>query len=448
MLVEWFEVKNNIYACLEIGSSEARILVCNIRQERLYVLSQQEILAEGIENGNVINVNQIVEILKNLKEKVEKDLHQEIQSVLLAIPSVDVNIENITTTLSVEANKPISPANVKQLFRNVINQPTYRDQVVVNIIPRSFIVDEKNAIQNPLGIIGNQVSLSAQKMTASSSLVYNLINVVELAGFRISDIVLGSVAEMMYVATPEQLYKGVCHVNIGKSTTTITVSQGGKVLSSVSLSIGGEHVTEEISEAFQIEKSEAELLKVNFARINYDDMIPEIIYTAEGNGEFICITRQMLSDVVTSRYEDILKLVKQYLTENGYKHEDIKYIFTGGAVELEGLNILGKFVFAQDIHIFRPSMLGVRKAKYAKLVGMATFNHEIALLTSQKSNIINFDAYSDARGINLMHESRQETEKKVSVKTNNQDKSYMDHKLENSGVLVRLFDMIFDEKAE
>ena len=62
---------------------------------------------------------------------------------------------------------------------------------------------------------------------------------------------------MMYVATPEQLYKGVCHVNIGKSTTTITVSQGGKVLSSVSLSIGGEHVTEEISEAFQIEKSEA-----------------------------------------------------------------------------------------------------------------------------------------------------------------------------------------------
>ena len=142
MLVEWFEVKNNIYACLEIGSSEARILVCNIRQERLYVLSQQEILAEGIENGNVINVNQIVEILKNLKEKVEKDLHQEIQSVLLAIPSVDVNIENITTTLSVEANKPISPANVKQLFRNVINQPTYRDQVVVNIIPRSFIVDE------------------------------------------------------------------------------------------------------------------------------------------------------------------------------------------------------------------------------------------------------------------------------------------------------------------
>lgn len=448
MLVEWFEVKNNIYACLEIGCSEARMIVCNIRQERLYVLSKQEILAEGIENGNVINVNQIVEILKTLKEKVEKDLKQEIQSVLLAIPSVDVNIENITSTLSVEANRPISAANVKQLFRQVINQPTYRDQVVVNIIPRSFIVDENNVIQNPLGIIGNQISLSAQKITASSSLVYNLINVVELAGLRISDIVLGSVAEMLYVATPEQLHKGVCHVNIGKSTTTVTVSQGGKVLSSVSLSIGGSNVTEDISQAFQIEKSEAELLKVNFARINYDDTFPEIIYTAEVNGEFVCITRQMLSDVITSRYENILKLVKQYLTENGYKHEDIQYIFTGGAVEVEGLDVLGKFVFAQDIHIFRPSMLGVRNAKYAKLIGMATFSHEIALLTAQKSNIIDFDTYSDLDRINLMQQSQQETEKVVSVKTKTQDKSYMDHKLENSGVLVRLFDMIFDEKAE
>lgn len=441
-------MKNNIYACLEIGGSEARIIVCNIRQERLYVLSKQEVLAAGIENGNVTNVNQVVEVLKSLKVKVEKDLKQEIQGVILAIPSVEVNIEHITTTISIESNKQIGPANVKQLFRNVINQPTYRDQVVVNIVPRSFIVDEKNMIQNPLGLIGNQLSLSAQKFTASASLVYNFINVVELAGFRISDIVLGSIAEMMYVATPEQLHKGVCHVNIGKSTTTITISQNGKVLSSVALSIGGNSVTDDISEAFQLEKSDAELLKVNFARLNYDDIFPEIIYTAQINGEFVCITRQMLSDVVMPRYEEILKLVKQYLTEKGYKHEEIQYLFTGGAVEIEGLDVLGKFIFGQDLHIVRPTMLGVRHAKYAKLIGMATFSHELSLLTAQKSNIIDFDAYAQPESTKLIHDSQQEKQKNISVKVKNQDKSYMDHKLENSGVLVRLFDMIFDEKVE
>ena len=271
---------------------------------------------------------------------------------------------------------------------------------------------------------------------------------VELAGFRISDIVLGSIAEMMYVATPEQLNKGVCHVNVGKSTTTITISLKGKVLSSVALSIGGDSVTDDISEVFQIEKSDAELLKVNFARLNYDDIFPEIIYTAEMNGEFVCITRQMLSDVVTPRYEEILKLVKQYLTEKGYKQDEIQYLFTGGAVEVEGLDVLGKFIFAQDIHVIRPSMLGVRHSKYAKLIGMATFSHELSLLTAQKSNIIDFDAYAQPESTMLIHDSQQEKQKNISVKVKNQDKSYMDHKLENSGVLVRLFDMIFDEKVE
>ena len=54
MLVEWLEVKNNIYACLEIGCAEVRLMVCNIRQERLYVLSQQSIVTAGIENGTVV----------------------------------------------------------------------------------------------------------------------------------------------------------------------------------------------------------------------------------------------------------------------------------------------------------------------------------------------------------------------------------------------------------
>ncbi len=65
--MEWFDLKNNIYACLEIGCAEARMMVCNIRQERLYVLSQQSVIVDGIENGNVVNVNQIVDKLKLLK---------------------------------------------------------------------------------------------------------------------------------------------------------------------------------------------------------------------------------------------------------------------------------------------------------------------------------------------------------------------------------------------
>lgn len=447
MLVEWFEVKNNIYACLEIGCAEARIMVCNIRQERLYVLSQQSIVATGIENGNVVNVNQIVEKLKLLKANVEADLKQDIQNVLLAVPSVECRIDNVTNSLELDSNQPIRYADVKQLFRDVINQPTYHDQVAINIVPRAFVVDDKNAIQNPLGIIGNQLTLHAQKVTASASLVYNLINVAELAGFRIADIVLGSVAETMYALTPEQLKKGACHVNIGKGMTTITVVHSGKVVSSVSLSTGGQDVTQHICEAFKVDEQTAEMLKLNFGRIYHESTAPEIIYAEDLDGEFVCVTRQMLTDIITGRYEAIFKVIKQYLVENCYKHDQMQYVFTGGASEIEGFDLLAKTIFAQEITIFTPSMLGARQSKYVKLIGMATFIHEISLLTGQKSNIIDVDQYANVTAdtsLNVVETIPTE----VPVKSKGADKSFMDHKLENSGVLVRIFDMIFDEKVE
>ena len=445
--MEWFELKNNIYACLEIGCAEARMMVCNIRQERLYVLSQQSVIVDGVENGNVVNVNQIVDKLKLLKSKVEADLKQDIQSVLLAIPSIECRIDNINTTLDLGTNRTISHADIKQLFREIINQPTYHEQVAINIVPRFFFVDDKNAIQNPLGIIGNQLNLHAQKFTASASVVYNLIHVAELAGFRIADIMMGSVAETMYALNSDQLKQGACHVNIGKDMTTITIVHSGKVISSVSLSTGGQDVTRHIAEAFNVDEKIAEMLKVSFGRIYYESATSEIIYADEVDEQFICITRQMLIDVLTSRYEFILNLIKQYLIENSYKQDQMQYIFTGGASEIDGFALLAKTVLAQEVTVFTPSMLGSRHAKYVKLIGMATFIHEMSLLLGQKSNIIDFDQYANVTAEIALNEIEPLSTEALS-KPRERDKSFMDHKLENSGVLVRIFDMIFDEKVE
>lgn len=442
-------MKNNIYACLEIGCAESRILVCNIRQERLYVLAHAEVKTEGIEHGNVINVNQAVDMLKKLKDKVELDLNQEIQGVILSIPSIDINLDNVKTSISLQANKPINTLEIKQLFRSVLNQPVYRDQIVVNVVPRLFMVDDKNVIQNPFGIIGQSLMLRAQKITANASLVYNLINVVELAGFRISDIVLGAMSELMYALSPKQLNEGTCLINIGHSMTTVSVVNEGKLLSTVSLSTGGQTVTEEVANTYNIDLEMAEHLKVSFGQLNYQGDLLEIIYTEEKTDEIVCVTTKGLSDIMTSQYEGILKLVKQYLTENGFRHDSIHYVFTGGASEQKGLSSLARSIFGQEIEVFRPSMLGVRHTKFVSLIGMATFEHEMSLLTGQKHQSVNCEQYDTVKKEQLdQFESKKQPQAVNQTKQKSQEKSFMDNKLENSGVLVRIFDMIFDEKEE
>jgi len=431
-------VKNNIYACLEIGSSEARILVCNIRENRVYVLSQQGVETEGLENGHVAQLNPLVQKLKALKVHVESDLNQPLQTVTLSIPSVDVTMENLQLELDLDPDEAIGPEQIKKLFRQAMSRPAPIETVSVNLIPRLFKVDEAEVTSNPTGQKGKLLMMEAQRAVAPAMLVYELINAVELAGFRVGDIMVGSTAEVVYSLGLVEPGKNSCHVNIGKFSTTISIAHGGKIHSTKSLSVGGQDATEDISEVLYVDELTANKLKHHFGSVQSRSNPQEFIYVNELETGFSCITRGMLENVLIGRYEMILKVVKQYLNENALKTHDMAYVLTGGASEVEGLVDFAQQFFGEKVSLQRPAMLGIRQAKYAKLVGMAILAHELALLTGQKAEIIDFSQYANTKGTTVSEMQSRPP----------QDKSFMDHKLENSGVLVRLFDMIFDEKAQ
>lgn len=433
-------MKNNIYACLEIGSSEARILVGNIRENRIYILSTHRVETEGLENGHVAQLGPLVQKLKSLKVYVESDLNQPLQTVTLSIPSVDVNMESLQVQLDLDSDEAIGSEQIKKLFRQAMSRPAPIETVSVNLLPRLFKVDDQEATSNPLGQKGRLLTMEASRAVAPSMLVYELINAVELAGFRVGDIMAGSTAEVLYSLGLVEPGKQVCHINIGKFSTTISIADGGKIYSTKSLSVGGQDATEDISEALHVDEKTANRLKHHFGSLQSRANPQEFIYVNESETGFSCITRGMLENVLIGRYEMILKVVKQYLTENAIKTGNMDYVLSGGASEIGGFVEFAQQFFGANVVLQRPSMLGIRQTKYARLVGMAILAHELALLTGQKAQIIDFAQYANAKEAVVPD--------KVGRPEQEMSKTFMDHKLENSGVLVRLFDKMFDEKAE
>ena len=447
--MEWFNLKNNIYACLEIGCAEIRMVICNIKEERLYVLARESIESKGVENETITNVNQVVGSLKKLKANVELSLNQKVEQVLLAIPTVDVVVKDAESTVKLGLTQPINFANIKQLFRNVSDQSQSNVHTTVNIVPRLFKVDKRHVVQNPYGVTGNEVSLVAQKMLAPSTVVSGLINIVELAGFMVADVIIGSVAETLYTLNSPELLKSSSHINIGKTSTIITIVQAGKIISTKrALSIGGQHVTEAIKETFGIDEATAERLKVRFGQIGYGkDHFQEIVHVHEVDGKLSYITRQKLKEVISACYEMIFKMIRQYMVEEMLIYEaPLHYVLVGGGSEVKGISEFAKQILGEEVVVGLPSMVGVRHAKYTKLIGMAILAHEMALLTNRKNDIIDVDQY-----IKVKERPKEENEKgwyQGLEKRADRDQSYMDYKLENSGVLVRLFDMIFNDKTE
>jgi len=514
-------LKNNIYTCIEIGSYEIKILVCNLREERLFVLTQKCIESMGVERGQVTNFDKLVGQIKKLKELAELDLRQPLKSLILTMSPIDAVIEPVLCKINLDVKQPINSNDVRKLFRQAMSQPYDETYLPVSLIPRLFKIDENHVVQNPRGLSGLSLGVEAGRVLMPATTVSNLVHAIEASGFKVSDIVVGSISETLLALTTPEMYARTCHINVGHSMTTLTVVNDGKIAHARSLSIGGRDISRQIAEKFNIPEAVADQLKVDYGRvIPHAEAMPDnqVIYVDDSNEGMKFITRGMLNEVITDRSDKLFKIIKIHIVdEMKLREQEYHYSLAGGTAELPNVLYSLQSQLPMVATIYRPTMLGVRNSKFSGLVGSAIFTHELTLLLGSNSNTqsleFNVEAEKSSAGdtpnkpqvktkkdiipqidkgkftpllekdedtqslkdaisaISAKEKEEKEDEvdgsdsedndaKKVAFfddfdntdpledETSELADDYIDQKLENSGVLVRFFDRIFNENDE
>jgi len=493
-------MKNNIYTCLEIGSYEIKILVCNLREERLFVLAQKTIGSVGIDRGKITNFDKLVGQIKKIKELTELDLKISLKNVILSVAPLDVLIENIIGRIDLDVKHPIASHDVRRLFRSVMEQTSPEGYLPIGIIPRIFKIDENHVVQNPRELTGMTLGIEAGRVLMPTTGVSNVVFAVESAGFIIDDTIVGSLAETLLTLTTPERYARTCYINIGHTFTSITIVNDGKIIRARTLLIGGNNITSQIAEKFGISTSLANGLKEQFGKyLLVDDMThdSQVIHFDESNELNPFITRSMLNEEITKSTNEVMDIIKTFITEEvRLKESEYHFILAGGTAELPNIGQAVVEKFQKKPTIKRPSMLGVRNSKFTNLIGTAILAHELALLVgnnefdkkitfvesvdhdfiistskNKKSTMTqkfsSIDSVPDNESFvadeflvpnnpelepdaDLSFEDvyeRQEDEISQTV-DGAFEESYMDQKLENSGVLVRFFDRIFNETDE
>jgi len=383
-------LENNVYTCIDIGNYEIKLLVCHIREERLFVLSQKTIKSMGIERGQITNFDKLVDQIKKIKEQAESDLKKPLKKLTLSLPPISVAVESVAGKINLDVNHQVGSKDVRYLFRQVMEQPHADAYLPVGLIPRIFRIDESQVVQNPRGLTGMNMGIEAQRILAPTTLVSNLVHVVESAGFRVEEIAVGSISETLLTLTTPETFARTCHINIGHTVTTVTVVNDGKIIHSRSSSIGGRDISRAIAEKFKISEKVADELKVKYGKIlihEADVMDNQVIYIDHTQKEMNYITRGMINSIITDWTVKLFAAVRDHITGNlRLKEEEYHYSLAGGMAELPNIIYALKTVFAsqKNLVLQRPTMLGVRDSKFFGLVGVAIFAHELNLLLGSK----------------------------------------------------------------
>src|SRR5205807_9629860 len=172
---------------------------------------------------------------------------------------------------------------------------------------------------------------------------------------------------------------GVVVVDIGGGTTDVALMRNGAVWHTVVLPLGGNHITNDIAIGLRTPTADAEGIKKRYG-CALTALVPAeetVDVPSVGGRKPRQLSRQVLSEIIQPRVEEIFTLIARELGRAGFQDAATAgVVVTGGTSLMEGVPELAEAVFDQPVR--RGVPLGVsglaeivHSPIYATAVGLA-----------------------------------------------------------------------------
>ena len=196
-----------------------------------------------------------------------------------------------------------------------------QNKTVLKVVPESFILDGIAGVKSPVGLGAKKLEVRAHIITVSENILTNIRKGVLDVGVGVVDVFANILSSPEAVLSRRQKELGVVCIDIGASTTDVSVFEEGSLIYSTVVPLGGEHVTSDIALGLRISIDLAEKLKLEHSDVNFckDDSQKDedIDLTKYSKLETTTVSKKYLSEIVRARYSEILYFVNAELKKIG-----------------------------------------------------------------------------------------------------------------------------------
>jgi cell division protein FtsA len=372
--------QENIIVGLDIGTTKICAIVGNVTEDGLDIVGIGTSPSKGLRKGVVINIEATVGAIRKAIHDAELMAGCEIKSVFAGIAGGHIKGFNSQGIIAIK-NREVNADDLRRVIDAAKAIAIPMDREVLHILPQEFIIDDQDGIREPLGMSGVRLEAKVHIVTGAVASAQNIVKSCNRAGVDVADIVLEQLASSEAVLASDEKELGVALVDIGGGTTDIAIYVDGAIKHTSVLSLGGNHLTNDIAVGLRTPMAEAENIKQKYGCCltsmvgkNETIEVPSV-----GGREPRVLSRQLLAEILEPRVEEIFTLVNREIVKSGY--EDLiasGVVLTGGTSILPGMPELAEQIFNLPVRRGSPRDIGgltdvVNSPVYATGVGLVKY---------------------------------------------------------------------------
>ena len=359
---------SKVFAAIDIGTTKVLTVIGRkVGEGRVEVLGHGIAPCAGVRKGVVEDVHATKTAVRSSVGKAESASGAYVDTAFVGITGMGISYEKRRDTIDwVGEHGVITYNEVEKVPISVAgngNNGYHMGKKVIHAIPRTYSIDGKIGVSDPMGMHTSKLDVETHLVQASELEVSRLTQAVEGAGIKIEALVLEALASCESVLMQEEKVRGAALIDMGGGTTDVMVFKDGTMQYSSVIPVGGYQFTNDICVVYNTSYEAAEDVKLTRASVLPDSakIHEEVSLPIPGGRTSLKVSLHDICQLTRERAQELMRLIILKLREAGIEDlTDYRIVLSGGSSKLHGFYELFRAGTSANVRMGAPlGYLGV-----------------------------------------------------------------------------------------
>ena len=303
---------NEPYLVIDLNDNKIIFFVVSFNEKKNFKVLKKIILkTEGIQNGRVVNIETVSQLLKKTINMIEEDINYFFSNITVVINPKKVNCLNVSGYKKLNGSQ-VSSEDIAYILNDIkkIILDSENNYSLVHLFNSNFSLDSDNLENLPIGLFGEFYNQNMTFFLVNKNILKNLRSVFNNCGLNIEKLILKSFAEGIHLLSTNQSHKNFTIFRLGKNRINISLFKNKSYVFTEEFNFGFNLIIKDISKlcSLTIEEVENFMKEIDLKNIleNNNESCLEKKYFY--NSPYRKIKFQLISDIISARMEELFEI--------------------------------------------------------------------------------------------------------------------------------------------